>query len=103
MTISEKPFFFLKRFRADTPQDPVHDWLVLLILSMILFIGIIVWNVWAFDTVANGGVIGADITTSSPQVLKHLQLETIKDTFEQRAIEEAKYQDGTYRYVDPSQ
>ena len=57
--MSNSPFSFLKRFRSTTYQDPVRDWLMLIMLSSILFVSIIVWNVWAFDTVANGGVIGA--------------------------------------------
>lgn len=101
--MSNSPFSFLKRFRSNTYQDPVRDWLVLIMLSSILFVGIIVWNIWAFDTVANGGVIGATATTGPSPVLNRLMLDDIHDTFERRAAEEAKYENGTYRYTDPSQ
>jgi len=103
MSMSNSPFSFLERLRADTHQDPVRDWLVLLIFSIIALAGIVLWNVWAFDTVANGGAIGADTTVGPAPVMNRLMLDTIHDTFEQRAVEEAKYENGTYRYADPSQ
>ena len=63
---------------------------------------IIVWNLWAFDTVANGGVIGASATTTTP-VFNRASLDAIHDVFTSRAEEEAKYKDGIYSYSDPSQ
>lgn len=102
MNMSDVPHSFLKRLRADAPRDPVRDWLVLLISSAIVFAGIIVWNVWAFDTVASGGVIGG-AAPGSPPVFSRSSLDAIHAVFEKRAAEEAKYKTGTYRYADPSQ
>ncbi len=49
---------FSKRDEASSRLDPERDWIMLLILSAIALTGIVVWNMWAFDTVANGGIIG---------------------------------------------
>lgn len=68
---------------------------------MIALAGIFIWNVWAFDTVANGGVIGT--ATSTPQAFSQSSLNTIRSIFEDRAEERAKYETGTYRFSDPSQ
>lgn len=92
---------YLKRLRAGVHQNPVRDWLVLLSVSAITLIGIIVWNVWAFDTVASGGTIGAP-TTVAPPTFDPASLDTIRAIFESRAAEEAKYRTGTYRFADPS-
>ena len=90
---------FLKRPHARL--DPARDWLTMLTLSAIIFAGIIVWNAWAFDTVASGGVIGAPATVSTP-AFSRSTLDAIHAIFTTRAAEEAKYQTGVYTYADPS-
>ena len=92
---------FLKRLRYGAP-NPARDWLVLITLSAIVFASIIVWNAWAFGTVANGGVIGT-ATTTSPTVFNSVSIDAIQTIFTNRAIEEEKYATGTYSYADPSQ
>lgn len=93
---------FLKRLRAGELQDPVRDWLTVLTFSGIALAGIIVWNAWAFDTVASGGAIGAS-SLKSPPIFNHASLDAIHTIFTNRAIEEEKYKTGTYSYADPSQ
>ena len=92
---------FLKRMRSGTTVDPVRDWLVLLTLATITLVGIIVWNVWAFDTVAGGGTIG-NTTVKAPEIFSQSSLQTIRTIFENRAAEEAKYETGVYTFTDPS-
>lgn len=82
--------------------DPMRDWLALLIFSVIAFIGIVVWNAWAFDTITSGGVIGR-AATSTPAIFDRTLLDVVHAVFEKRATEEAKYRTGVYRYADPSQ
>lgn len=93
----------LKRLHTRAVEDPVRDWLVLIIFSTILLAGIIVWNVWAFDTVAGGGSIGGDSTADGSSVYDISSLDSIRTLFEDRATEAAKYETGVYRYADPSQ
>ena len=92
---------FLKRLRPGERIDPARDWMLLLILSTIILAGGIVWNAWAFDTVANGGVLGSPAPKPQP-VFKRSSLDSINSIFSARAAEEAKYETGTYRYADPS-
>jgi len=102
MKILHSGISLIRRLHYGAGLDPVRDWLVMLMLSIIAFVGIVVWNIWAFDTVANGGAIG--ITPSAPQQLfNHTSLDAIHTVFEKRADEEAKYVTGVYRYADPSQ
>ena len=91
----------LKRLRYGTP-NPTRDWFVLVTLSSIIFIGIVVWNIWAFDTVAQGGVIGSAPVNSQP-VFNRSSLDTIHTIFANRAAEEAKYETDVYHFADPSQ
>lgn len=102
MNISNKTRSFSSRIRSAAHPDHVRDWLVLLTLSIFAFLSIIVWNVWAFDTVVNGGIIGAN-ATSTPQTFSRSSIDAIHTTFAKRAAEEAKYETGVYRYADPSQ
>ncbi|MHB8660988.1 MAG: hypothetical protein ACYC75_03620 [Minisyncoccota bacterium] len=93
---------FFKYVRGHAHRDPVRDWLMLLTISTIVLAGIIVWNAWAFNTVASGGVIGAPATAPSP-VFSQSSLDAIQTIFASRAVEEQKYMTGAYRYADPSQ
>lgn len=88
--------------RSGASVDPIRDWLMLLTLAIIAFVGIVVWNVWAFDTVAGGGTIGAP-TTKAPAAFNPAALDKIRIIFENRAAEEAKYMTGVYSFTDPSQ
>lgn len=92
----------MKRLRGSARLNPVRDWLLLCTLSIIVLASIIVWNAWAFDTVANGGVIGS-VATTSPSTFSRSSLDTIHTVFTNRAAEEAKYRTGVYHYTDPSQ
>lgn len=93
--------FLAKRIRAFSHLDPERDWIILLILSIITFIIIVVWNAWAFDTVASGGVIGST-TTVTPPVFSQTSLDAIHTIFANRATEEVKYVSDVYHYIDPS-
>ena len=93
---------FFKQLRTGARQNPTRDWLMLLIFSAIALMGIVAWNVWTFQTVAGGGVIGAPAIKTSP-VFNSSSLDTIRAIFENRVAEEAKYRTGVYRYADPSQ
>ncbi|MDD2657154.1 MAG: hypothetical protein PHD04_00630 [Candidatus Pacebacteria bacterium] len=92
----------LKRTRARAHQDAVRDWLILVTISSIALAGIIVWNVWAFDTVASGRAIGSSAPKVAP-IFDPVALEAVRKVFANRAAEEAKYISGVYRYADPSQ
>ncbi len=80
----------------------MRDWLILLSLALLAFIGIVVWNVWTFNNVAQGGVIGT-AATSTPPVFNRSSIDTISSVFQMRGTEEAKYVTGVYRSTDPSQ
>jgi hypothetical protein len=101
MNISSIKDSFLKQVQYGAP-NPVRDWLALVIVSTIALAGIIVWNVWAFGTVVQGGVIGSATTTSTP-AFSRSSLDQINTIFANRAAEESKYVNGIYQYADPSQ
>jgi len=102
MTVSHPEGFFMKQTSADVHRDPARNWLVIFAVSVIAFIGIVVWNVWTFNTVARGGVIGTPLS-EAPPFFDRSSLDTIRSIFVSRAEEEARYVTGTYRYTDPSQ
>ncbi len=102
MTISTLSNSFLKQLHVGARQDPVRDWIAVLICATIVLAGVIVWNVWVFDTVARGGIIGSG-ESSPPPAFNSSFLETIHPIVEKRAAESLKYETGIYRYADPSQ
>lgn len=95
-----RPLF--NRFRSLARFDPVRDWIALLTISILAFVGIVIWNVWAFDTVAQGGIIG-ETMTDKQSLFSRSSADAIHAVFEKRADEETKYRTGVYRYADPSQ
>jgi hypothetical protein len=104
MNIPSLATALLERARRGARADPARDWLALLALSAIALAGIVVWNVWAFETVAGGGAIGVPpAKTASPAVPDRAALDAVRTLFEGRAAEKAKYSNGAYRYADPSQ
>jgi hypothetical protein len=102
MNISNISNLILDKIRSFTHFNPVRDWFVLLTVSLFALVIIIVWNVWTFDIVANGGIIGSSATSTSP-VFNQSSLDAIQTIFSKRAEEEAKYLRGVYRFADPSQ
>ena len=102
MNILNSARSFINRLRTSAHIDPVRDWLIILTFFIFALIGIVVWNVWAFDTVARGGVIGTAVKSVEP-VFNSASLDAIHSVFSKRATEEAKYVTGVYRYADPSQ
>ena len=93
---------FLLRFSYGLRPNPARDWALLFSFAGLLFTLIMVWNVWAFKTVVNGGTLGS-VATSTQPVFSQMSLDTITNLFTNRAIEDAKYSDGVYRFSDPSQ
>lgn len=83
-------------------MDPVRDWLTLVTATAIAFVGIVVWNMWAFDTVVSGGVIGTPVL-QAPKSIDRSSIEDVRAVLEKRAEEKTKYDSGIYRYADPSQ
>jgi len=102
MSILTKSVSFLKRLRRRSSPDPVRDWLILFTVSLILFAGLIVWNIWTFDIVANGNGMGASTSVPAP-VFNRASLDAVHTIFMNRAAEKTKYDSGTYSFVDPSQ
>jgi len=102
MTIHSYISSFFRHFKYGDRLNPVRDWLALIVSSVIVCTGIIVWNMWVFDTVAQGGVIGS-VATSSLSVFDRSSLDAIDAIFANRAAEEEKYETGAYRFADPSQ
>lgn len=98
------PYFHssLKRVRSLIFIDPERDWIILLIISAGLFSGVMIWNMFLFNTVANGGVIGSQATTT-PSVFNQSSIDAIHTVFANRAAEELKYRTDVYHYTDPSQ
>ena len=91
----------LKKIKPSSHQDPERDWIVLLIVSIIMLTGIVVWNAWAFDTIAKGNIIGSVVSTT-PAASNQSSFGEINTIFEKRATEETNYTSGVYQYVDPS-
>lgn len=74
---------------------------MMLTFFFVLLAGLVIWNIWAFDTVAKGGTIGSKTPVTVPTI-SDTSLERIREVFQNRASEEAKYVTGVYTYVDPS-
>ena len=92
---------FLFRFSYKLQPNPTRDWAVLLSFAGLILALIVVWNVWAFETVVNGGTLGSAATSTQP-VFSQTSLDTIQNLLMSRAAEDTKYTNGDYRFTDPS-
>lgn len=95
-------FSFARHGKVGSRIDPVRDWITLLTIALVALAGIVGWNVWVFNTVVEGGVIGGT-GTSTPPIVSPATLGAIRTIFRDRAIEETKYETGAYTFSDPSQ
>lgn len=89
------------KIKPSNRLDPERDWIVLLIVSIIVLTGIVVWNAWAFDTIAKGKILGPTASTTVT-TFKQSSFGEIHTIFEERVKEEVNYTSGVYQYIDPS-
>ena len=102
MSISNYTHALLKRLRRGVRHDPARDWFMTLIFFGIALVVISIWNVWTFQTIANGGIMDAQAVTAPP-IFDRPLLDSARTIIENRAVEEAKYKIDVYHYTDPSQ
>jgi len=88
-------------FKYGTKLNPTRDWNVLVTLALICFVASVIWNVWLFEQVASGAALGSP-TSTVVAPLDQSTLDALTQIFADRAREQAKYTDGTYRFIDPS-
>lgn len=93
---------FASRFSYGACLAPARDWSVLLSVAAVALVLIVGWNVRAFQTVVQGGVLGV-AATSSPPAISQSSIDMLRALFNEREAEEANYASGTYRFTDPSQ
>ena len=101
-----KNFPFIANIRAwlrlGDRANPERDWFALMTVAALVLAIIVVWNLWAFDTVASGGTIGPATSAPAP-VVNRSSLDMVQKIFSDRATEDAKYETGVYQFTDPSQ
>lgn len=76
---------------------PARDWYYLLLLTILLVVLSVAWNVWLFRSVEEGGPLGE---VAAPEAFDAAPIESVRSVFEARASEAARYRDA-YRFVDP--
>lgn len=80
---------------------PERDWFALLACGALVLAGSIAYNIWLFDHVATGGILGGSATSTAP-VFNQTSLQAVESVFADRAAEEVKYRNGAYSFIDPS-
>jgi type II secretory pathway component PulC len=91
---------YLKAFRYTGRLRPERDWLMVLLVTFVLLLVSISWNVWFFINLVHGEnvtpVAQVPHTVSSAAAVTNVQ-----NIFKARATEQNNYQQ-TYTFVDPS-
>lgn len=93
---------YLKRLRSSTYVDPVRDWILLIAVSVVAFIGIVLWNVWVFNSIQQSATETRPAGTSPTSNTSRSTLDTLNAVFTSRGAEQQKYISGEYHYTDPS-
>lgn len=84
-----------------TRLRPARDWWIIIIIGSLLILASVVWNVVLFQRVSEGEMLGKE-GTQSKTILDKNEVEAIIQAFTDRAAEATKYNNGTYRFIDPS-
>lgn len=80
---------------------PMRDWFILLALLVLLLLISVVWNAWYYESV-RGEASAIDQSPTAAPVFSQASVTQIQAIFADRANEEAKYQDHSYTFIDPS-
>ncbi len=94
-----KIFHFTQK--AERRLNPLRDWAILVIVTLLLLAASLWWNIRLFYNVQRGAIIGGETETTATSVDQSKLNELIK-IFSTRAEEAIKYENGTYRFIDPS-
>lgn len=86
---------------ARAHPNPQRDWTLLLSVATLALALIVGWNIWAFKTVVGGGTLGAPPRAGQAGATQ-VSIDMIPALLGERASEDARYTDGTYRFADPS-
>lgn len=81
--------------------NPDRDWLLLLACTLIILIGLSMWNISVFDGVTNAEI--EDNTATTTPAFDRTSLDVVKRLFAERNAMQSLYLDGSYRFTDPSQ
>ena len=81
--------------------EPSRDWIVLLATTALLLFVSVAWNLWLFNHVAGGAVLGAPASPATT-ALDEAAIKELGEIFAERAREATSYRNGTYRFIDPS-
>jgi hypothetical protein len=93
---------FFSKLKYGRRLKPEQDWFVLLLAALALLGISLVWNLWLFDDVKNGAVLGSASAPLATLTASQRSLGNVQQAFVARAAEEAKYETGAYTFIDPS-
>ena len=99
MKLSFNSDAFFKRFSYGASLRPARDWFLVLVVAVLLVAGSVGWNVWLFQGVERGAVIGE--SSAGRTGLDERSIESVRRVFESRQEEQNRYR-NEYRFVDPS-
>ena len=94
---------FLNRWRSGINEPrPVRDWHLLLITTLFLLVGVTTWSLWVFQTIVTGGTVGVPTPSYTKSERYVNPVDTVRNVYGARAVEESNYSAGAYSYTDPS-
>jgi len=92
---------FLNKFKYGNKLRPSRDWLVLVAVASLALVGIVIWTMFIFLSVVEGPSTTVSVKRRGV-VVNNIALQKVRQIFDTRAVEQAKYESGEYTFVDPS-
>ncbi len=92
----------MQKVRAGTSGHPEQDWFVLLTVAALFLAASFAWHAWIWDTILGGNSISFASEQSASSVGQP-SLDTVHAVFSARAMQSAKYTNGGYSFIDPTQ
>lgn len=80
---------------------PGRDWRAILGIAALVIVASAAWNVVIYLEIATGVSLGSAPESTLPAV-SSTEVKDVRAVFTSRTIEQSKYENGTYSFIDPS-
>ncbi len=92
---------FIHKIKYGDRLRPARDWLVLVGVASIALTIIVVWTTFNFLRIIEGPSV-MNIWQNKGSIVNNVAMQEVRQIFDTRAMEQAKYESGEYTFADPS-
>ncbi len=91
----------VRKIKYGNRLRPSRDWLILIAGAALALISIVTWTTFNFLRVVDGPSV-VDTAQNKSVIVDNVAMQEVRQIFDTRAMEQAKYESGEYTFADPS-